>query len=450
MNEKIPTDAPWQLVVAQFERAGLGVPPAPAGLRSAVRRHEDWLFDSRDTTQQFSMYALHEWVREATSRPVGNYVALGHAGHGLNSYAIHYYLVCGQLALFTQTHWGGVYQDPDESTARVAATLARCAQLIEAYEAAAAAKTLPPSPARLVVVESDFSGEICQWIRGPLGANEELELEHRLDPRPATERALDLLVDAALPGPDPGRWLAPVADPPRGGVAFYEQMRKQLDGVIDQDKADLAAPALPDHRKTWPWLLACAGEPSAAVWFIAENPSLSRLPKRLQGADVTVEHVEAQWTISLGDHLFRRLLLDYGFKAGNDPEAPGGWRSYITDVMKSAYIVKEFDKIDHKALAEKWAPTLQWELSIGPPKLIVAVGRSAERLLRHLESSGALNLPVKPPDIEYIPHYAFVMGKPAGGIPAGDPQRVWAYACLFSNIRDRTASAAEGAERVAG
>ena len=44
-------------------------------------------------------------MQEAGTEPVADYLLLGHAGHGIQSYAIHYYVVRGPLALFLQIGW---------------------------------------------------------------------------------------------------------------------------------------------------------------------------------------------------------------------------------------------------------------------------------------------------------------------------------------------------------
>ena len=44
---------------------------------------------------------------------------LSHSGHGVNSYAIHYYLVQRPLRMFLQLGWGGVYDDAKEDAAKI-------------------------------------------------------------------------------------------------------------------------------------------------------------------------------------------------------------------------------------------------------------------------------------------------------------------------------------------
>lgn len=148
------------------------------------------------------MYGFFAYPLEALTSGVGNYVAVSHAGHGLNSYALNYHLVYGRLALFTQTLWGGVYADSPAHAEKVNDQLARCARLIAAYESCAAAELLPAAPARLIVVETDLGGDgTSRWLPGPLPDNDTAQawLDAPRDTSlPPTEAALDLLVSGPV------------------------------------------------------------------------------------------------------------------------------------------------------------------------------------------------------------------------------------------------------------
>lgn len=155
-------------VAELFDASRLGRPPVPRVMREAFRSRGDWFFATREMEAGF-MYGFHEYVLEVVSRAVDNYVAVSHAGHGINSYAINYHLVFGRLALFAQTLWGGVGRDDEDAdAARVAAQLDRCARLIRAYEAYAAADLLPAAPARLIVAEHLGGGGLCRWLHAPI------------------------------------------------------------------------------------------------------------------------------------------------------------------------------------------------------------------------------------------------------------------------------------------
>ncbi len=73
---------------------------------------------------------------EAKGPQVHDYAVLSHSGHGVNSYAIQYYLVLGGLRAFLHLGWGGVYMDANAT----AASIAECFSLADKVVAMAANK----------------------------------------------------------------------------------------------------------------------------------------------------------------------------------------------------------------------------------------------------------------------------------------------------------------------
>jgi hypothetical protein len=185
---------------------------------------------------------------------------------------------------------------------------------------------------------------------------------------------------------------------------------------------------LGDHRARHPWVTGYLGNPFAPVWFIAENPSLGQMIKI-----PSTSSREHQWNISKGDKLFRKMLVEHGFKSGA-ADQPGGWNCYITDVIKSAAAAGKWDKLPAKiryAVAEAWAPVLRWELEAGTPRVVVAVGRDAERYLTRLERDGAIP-PL--PALRYVEHYTSVAMRPRGRVPPNDPARIEEYRQAFAEF----------------
>lgn len=149
-----------------FGGANLLAPPVPVELRSRVRQLGKWAFATRSVVPM-NMYRFKPYILEVLERPVEDYMAVSHAGHGVNSYAVTYQLVHGPVAVFAQGGWGGVYMDNERATADVNELLGQCAELVEALPAVRAAR----QPAgRLVVLESALRGvSRCEWLAEPLG-----------------------------------------------------------------------------------------------------------------------------------------------------------------------------------------------------------------------------------------------------------------------------------------
>ncbi|WP_190866995.1 hypothetical protein [Actinomadura sp. RB99] len=145
-----------------FEGAGLSAPPVPPDLESRVRRRGEWLYATRGI-DPMAMYMFRDHVTEAMSRRVGDYMAVCHAGHGVNSYCVNYHLVWGPVAIFAQTGWGGVYMDRERSAADVRDLLAQCGDVLAA--ATEARPALERSGRRLVVAESRIRGRATYgWL----------------------------------------------------------------------------------------------------------------------------------------------------------------------------------------------------------------------------------------------------------------------------------------------
>ena len=178
-------------------------------------------------------------------------------------------------------------------------------------------------------------------------------------------------------------------------------MARRIGEVFD------AHPELHDHRASYPWLLGWLGDPAATRWLISENPSATQVA-RIHSSSATPE---SQWAASRGDRLLREALVEHGLKGGS-PFEPGGWRCYLTNVMKSTVFVKDWNgttAAQQLRVAELWAPVLRYELEVGRPRVLIVLGTKAERALRYLAKNRLLP---KPPVMHQIEHYSYVMHRP--------------------------------------
>lgn len=135
---------------------GAPVPPVPPELAPRLTQRNPATFATRDLGQ--SPYRLGWFQAEAEAGETGDYLLVGFAGHGLESKALHYYLVHGPLALFIQSLWDSASEPREALAARAAARFAAASRLLDAAERARREGRLG-SGVRLVVVVSDFSGE---------------------------------------------------------------------------------------------------------------------------------------------------------------------------------------------------------------------------------------------------------------------------------------------------
>ena len=134
-----------------FREAGLTFPTIPGELAAKLKERGNWLFSTREL--KMSPYDLDYYVEEADGA-VGDYAVLCHSGHGVNSYAIQYYLVYGPLHLFLLLGWGGVYMDADAAASQIR----ECFSLADEIVPAATTVGKLGTGERLTIVGSDFYG----------------------------------------------------------------------------------------------------------------------------------------------------------------------------------------------------------------------------------------------------------------------------------------------------
>lgn len=143
---------------ALFAGAGLPFPFIPASLHGDFHLISKAVYGTR-AEMPASIEDLSTFVKEAEGQPVADYALVGHGGHGVSSYAIHYYLVYNGLGLFLQVPWGGAYTDKKEAAAAVAHCFGEAEKVIHAVE-----ERPWTGSRRLLLVESGFYG--ARWQEG--------------------------------------------------------------------------------------------------------------------------------------------------------------------------------------------------------------------------------------------------------------------------------------------
>jgi len=144
---------------ARFSEEGAPFPPVPGVFEAGFRHIAPWTYGTRETPPA-SLYHIHNFTEEAASSSVGDYLLMGHDGHGMNSYAMHYYLVYGPLALFLQVGWGGVYMDKAQSVNGMSQLFAEVSSILQLMDTPQKKhSTVARSEDRFIVMLSDFYGQ---------------------------------------------------------------------------------------------------------------------------------------------------------------------------------------------------------------------------------------------------------------------------------------------------
>lgn len=147
--------------MAVFAGESLPWPFVPEVLAPALRSRGEQVFGTRDP--EVGLYSLEHYVSELAEPALGDYLLMGFDGHGLVSQALHYYLVCGPLALFVQRSHANPFADAEKSRRRIEGTLGLAEQIYRDVAQAESTGRLPTGK-RLVIIDSDFSMSRWGWV----------------------------------------------------------------------------------------------------------------------------------------------------------------------------------------------------------------------------------------------------------------------------------------------
>jgi len=146
-----------------FQNAGLAFPTIPDRLAVRLKEQGKWLFSTREL--KVSPYDLLHYIHESDGPK--EYAVLSHSGHGVNPYAIQYYLVSGPLQMFLYLGWGGIYMDAEADASKIR----KCFSLADEIVPAALGKLSAGD--QLLIVGSDFYGSYWS-ASGQVPQNEEI------------------------------------------------------------------------------------------------------------------------------------------------------------------------------------------------------------------------------------------------------------------------------------
>jgi hypothetical protein len=145
-------------MVATLTDAGLAVPFVPDHLRQRIATSAPWVWSSIDLNAM-DLYRTQPYANALLSRALPEHIAVVHAGHGSNSYALSLGFSVGRVAYLGQVLWGGVYVDEAQAVRRWSSIVANGRRLLRAGDQ-------PPEAAdeSAVVIDADFRA-IRGWTR---------------------------------------------------------------------------------------------------------------------------------------------------------------------------------------------------------------------------------------------------------------------------------------------
>jgi hypothetical protein len=187
----------------------------------------------------------------------------------------------------------------------------------------------------------------------------------------------------------------------------FEELRRRINVRLEE----IAAPHREAQILEYPWLFGALGQVPSDIMFICENPSAGGVRSAsVDTVDGGPPDIEAQWwggRKNPAAKRFRVALHQLGLKQ-TPPSVKGGWRCYITNVIKEMNVVgdhRELATSDYNRMAEEWAPILKWELKQVRPKHVFAVGGRAFDRVRKLVSRRLIP-PIQPQLVNHYSSYA--------------------------------------------
>jgi hypothetical protein len=187
-------------------------------------------------------------------------------------------------------------------------------------------------------------------------------------------------------------------------MAHFTELRSRINRRLDE----LSTVHAETQKVQYPWLYGALGAVPASAMLICENPSLTGVSRaHVATVDGLPPDIEAQWWGGPRNPAATRLrvaLHRLGLKS-TPPAQKGGWRCYITNVVKEANVAgdqRKLTRAERDGQAVEWADILRWELECVQPEHVFAVGGEAHRLLRFLQRQGLT--PRRP--IHPVRHYS--------------------------------------------
>ena len=107
-----------ETVAWRFAQARLAPPPIPDRLAPRLRAYDEWVFSTFDPPAP--PYDILHYLVELGADDAEDGLLIAHDGHGVMSWALHYYLLNGPLACFLQLPWGRAVSDDTADVERIA------------------------------------------------------------------------------------------------------------------------------------------------------------------------------------------------------------------------------------------------------------------------------------------------------------------------------------------
>ncbi|MCZ6837194.1 MAG: hypothetical protein O7G85_15575 [Planctomycetota bacterium] len=175
-------------------------------------------------------------------------------------------------------------------------------------------------------------------------------------------------------------------------MQYFEELRERINALL----LELGATYAQQQIRQYTWLYGALGAVPAPVMFICENPSLAGVKSgHVNTPDGGPPDIEGQWWGGPRNNAakrFRVVLCETGLKT-TPPATRGGWRCYITNLVKEANVASDQNDLPwsvRQRQSRDWADLLAWELGHVQPEHVFCVGQKSSTLVRMLQREDRL------------------------------------------------------------
>ena len=164
-----------EYIYSEYDAKGLDLPYIPDHLIETVQMLGPEHFFATEEHLPLPLDFIPNWLQaialpdhESAESLARDYLFFGESGYGVNSYYFYYYLHWGALYLFYKYPFGGVYDNQEETAARINDDLAAISQMLMEFG------NLSPEREHPVVIVADSksndygrgvikAGELTEW-----------------------------------------------------------------------------------------------------------------------------------------------------------------------------------------------------------------------------------------------------------------------------------------------
>lgn len=169
-----------------LRRERLPLPPVPRPLQERLGVLDQRTWGTRPLL--VSLYDIQAHAEQTVDDPE-DFVLIGHAGHGVNSWFFHCYISQGPLTVLVQAPWGGRLTDAKSAARGLAVRYQLLGELFAAMNEVRVSDR--PLPGRLIIQQSSVTDPRWAWVEEGVATRWNEEFANAMTPALESLRSLN-------------------------------------------------------------------------------------------------------------------------------------------------------------------------------------------------------------------------------------------------------------------